>query len=112
MRSSPPAGELLTYCTLVGLVAFAAIATDLYLPAIPYMVAELGGSESEGQLTLSIFMVGLAVGQLIFGPLSDQFGRVRVVRIGTALFMFTSVLCALAQSMDQMWALRGLQGVA
>ena len=112
MKSSPPAGELLTYCTLVGLVAFAAIATDLYLPAIPYMVAELGGSESEGQLTLSIFMVGLAVGQLIFGPLSDQFGRVRVVRIGTALFMFTSVLCALAQSMDQMWALRGLQGVA
>ena len=74
------------------------------------MVAELGGSESEGQLTLSIFMVGLAVGQLAFGPLSDQFGRVRVVRIGTALFMFTSVLCALAQSMDQMWALRGLQG--
>ena len=60
------------------------------------MVAELDGSESEGQLTLSIFMVGLAVGQL-FGPLSDQFGRVRVVRIGT-LFMFTSVLCALAQA--------------
>lgn len=78
--------ELLTYLTLVGLVAYAAIATDLYLPAIPYMIADLEGSLSDGQLTLSIFMVGMAIGQLIFGPLSDQYGRLPVVRAGTLLF--------------------------
>ncbi|MGB0157048.1 MAG: MFS transporter, partial [Luminiphilus sp.] len=94
MTSLPRFGELLTYCTLVGLVAYAAIATDLYLPAIPYMISDLGGTEADGQLTLSIFMVGLAVGQLIFGPLSDHFGRLPVVRAGTVFFVVTSVLCA------------------
>ena len=82
---TPPTkrGEALTYLTLVGLVAYAAIATDLYLPAIPAMIRDLGATEADGQLTLSIFIVGLAVGQLIFGPLSDQFGRLPVVRAGT-----------------------------
>ena len=112
MKTPPPARELLTYTTLVGLVAYAAIATDLYLPAIPYMIADLAGTQADGQLTLSIFMVGLAVGQLVFGPLSDQFGRLPVVRIGTLCFLVTSVLCAVAQSMEMMWALRGLQGAA
>ena len=112
MSSSSKRPEVLTFLTLVGLVAYAAIATDLYLPAIPYMIADLGGSEADGQLTLSIFMAGLAVGQLIFGPLSDQFGRLPVVKAGTFLFLTTSVLCALAQDMGMMWAMRGLQGIA
>jgi MFS transporter, DHA1 family, multidrug resistance protein len=104
--------DLLTYLTLVGLVAYAAVATDLYLPAIPYMIKDLGGSESDGQLTLSIFMVGLAAGQLIFGPLSDQYGRLPIVRAGTLLFLVTSLLCALAQNMELMWVARGFQGIA
>jgi Bcr/CflA subfamily drug resistance transporter len=94
------------------LVAYAAIATDLYLPAIPAMIRDLGATEADGQLTLSIFMVGLAVGQLIFGPLSDQFGRLPVVRAGTFLFLTTSVLCAMARDMELMWLMRALQGVA
>ncbi len=111
---SPPSrsGETLTYITLVSLVAYAAIATDLYLPAIPYMIEDLGGTTSDGQLTLSVFMVGLAFGQLVFGPLSDRFGRVPVVRAGTALFLVTSVLCALAKDMGFMWTMRALQGAA
>ena len=112
MTNRRTTGELGTFVTLVGLVAFAAIATDLYLPAIPYIIADLGATESQGQLTLSVFMVGLAAGQLIFGPLSDQFGRLPVVRIGTALFLVTSILCALAWNMEMMWLMRGLQGVA
>ena len=105
-------GEALTFITLVGLVAYAAIATDLYLPAIPAIVTDLGATESEGQLTLSVFMVGLAIGQLIFGPLSDQFGRLPVVRIGTLLFLVASVLCALVRQMELMWLTRTLQGIA
>ena len=104
--------DALTFCTLVGLVAYAAIATDLYLPAIPLIIQDLGGSEAEGQLTLSVFMIGLASGQLIFGPLSDQYGRLPVVRAGTMLFLITSALCAIASNMESMWLMRGLQGVA
>lgn len=104
--------EILTFCTLVGLVAYAAIATDLYLPALPYIIADLGGTESEGQLTLSVFMIGLAIGQLVFGPLSDQFGRLPVVRAGTLLFLLTSVLCSIVREMELMWLMRGLQGIA
>ncbi len=112
MKPPPQAGELLTYTTLVGLVAYAAIGTDLYLPAIPYMIADLAGNQADGQLTLSVFMIGLALGQLVFGPLSDHFGRLPVVRTGTLCFLVTSVLCAVAQSMEMMWAFRGLQGAA
>ena len=112
MTPRPWLGELLTYCTLVGLVAYAAIATDLYLPAIPYMINDLGGTESDGQLTLSIFMVGLAIGQLIFGPLSDHFGRLPVVRAGTVFFVVTSVLCAIASDCSwwASWATRAGSG--
>ena len=112
MTSPPRSGEALTYITLVSLVAYAAIATDLYLPAIPYMIMDLGGTISDGQLTLSVFMLGLALGQLVFGPLSDRFGRIPVVRAGTLLFLVTSILCALANDMGFMWAMRGLQGMA
>ena len=112
MTSPSRSGETLTYITLVSLVAYAAIATDLYLPAIPNMIVDLGGTTSDGQLTLSVFMVGLALGQLVFGPLSDHFGRIPVVRAGTLLFLVTSVLCALAANFGVMWAMRGLQGMA
>jgi DHA1 family bicyclomycin/chloramphenicol resistance-like MFS transporter len=51
------------------------------------MTAELGSTISQSQLTLSLFMLGVACGQVIFGPLSDQFGRLPVIRIGTLTFV-------------------------
>ena len=104
--------ERIAFATLVGLVAYAAVATDLYLPAIPAIIGEFGRSEADGQLTLSLFMVGIAVGQLIFGPLSDYYGRLPVVLAGTVLFMGTSIACALSPSMEFMWAARLAQGLA
>lgn len=104
--------ERIAYATLVGLVAYAAIATDLYLPAIPAMVSSFGVSESDGQLTLSLFMFGFAGGQLFFGPLSDYYGRIPVVTAGTVFFLITSVACTLAFSMEFMWLARFLQGTA
>lgn len=104
--------ERIAYATLVGLVAYAAVATDLYLPAIPAIVEEFGATEADGQLTLSTFMLGMAFGQLVFGPLSDFFGRIPVVVAGTLLFIATSVACALATSMEFMWLSRLAQGLA
>ena len=104
--------ERATYATLVGMVAYAAIATDLYLPAIPAMIQAFDATEAQGQLTLSIFMLGMAAGQLIFGPLSDYYGRIPVITAGTALFVATSVGCALASNMEVMWLARLAQGLA
>lgn len=104
--------EKFTYATLVGLVAYSAIATDLYLPALPDMTADFGVDHAAGQLSLSTFMIGIAFGQLIFGPLSDQYGRLPVVRLGTLLFLATSIACALASSMEFMWLARAAQGFA
>ncbi len=104
--------ERIAYATLVGLVAYAAVATDLYLPALPAIVAEFGATEAEGQITLSLFMIGMAAGQLIFGPLSDYYGRLPVVVVGTLLFIATSVACALTTTMELMWLARLLQGLA
>ncbi|EED35712.1 permease, major facilitator superfamily [Luminiphilus syltensis NOR5-1B] len=102
--------ERVASVTLVALVAYSAIATDLYLPAIPDMAAEFGTDAGAGQFTLSIFMIGIAVGQLLFGPLSDYFGRLPVATAGTVLFLVTSIACGLAQSIEMMWLSRGLQG--
>lgn len=104
--------EKLTYATLVGLVAYSAIATDMYLPALPDMTRDFAVDHAAGQLSLSTFMVGIAFGQLIFGPLSDQYGRVPVVRIGTLMFLGTSLACAAAWSMEMMWITRAAQGLA
>ena len=104
--------ERIAYATLVGLVAYAAVATDLYLPALPAIVDEFNVSEAQGQLTLSLFMLGMAVGQLFFGPLSDFYGRLPVVTVGTVFFIATSVACAAAPSMEFMWVTRLIQGLA
>ena len=104
--------DIITFATLTGLLAFVPISTDLYLPAIPMMTAELGSTISQSQLTLSLFMLGVAFGQVIFGPLSDQFGRLPVIRIGTLTFVAFSLLSSLAWNIEYMWLARVAQGAA
>ena len=70
---------------LAMLAAVAPVATDLYLPGFPAMGDELGASASEVQLTLTTFLVGLAVGQLVMGPLSDRYGRRPPLVVSTAV---------------------------
>ena len=65
------------------LTAVAPLSIDMYLPAFPKMAAEFGTSASAIQLTLTTFMVGLALGQLFIGPLSDRFGRRPLMLAGT-----------------------------
>ncbi len=98
--------------TLVALVGFSAISTDLYLSGIPGLIADLGVGHAEGQLTLSLFLVGFAFGQLVFGPLSDYYGRKPVVARGLMLYALASVGCALAPSIGALLGARVLQGFA
>jgi DHA1 family bicyclomycin/chloramphenicol resistance-like MFS transporter len=96
---------------LTALVAFGPVSTDLYLPSLPAMVDAFGTSVSRAQLTLSMFMVGFAVGMLIYGPLSDRFGRRPVLLGGVLIYVAASVACLMAESIDALVAARFFQAV-
>lgn len=96
---------------LTGLIAVGAFSTDLYLPALPSMTRELGGDTSDGQLTLSLFIAGMAAGQLFYGPFSDHFGRKKALYIGMAIFVVASLACAFVSTIEQLWGARLIQGL-
>jgi len=94
---------------LTALVAFGAVSTDLYLPSLPAIVTEFNTSVAEVQLTLSLFMVGFAFAQLVYGPLSDRFGRRPVLLGGLALYALASFACAFADSITSLQLGRFIQ---
>jgi DHA1 family bicyclomycin/chloramphenicol resistance-like MFS transporter len=85
---------------------------DMYLPALPRIAGEFHAGASRAQLTLTACLVGLAVGQLLTGPLSDRWGRRRPALAGLGLYAVFSLLCALAPSAEALSAARLAQGVA
>jgi DHA1 family bicyclomycin/chloramphenicol resistance-like MFS transporter len=89
--------------TLVGMVAMTAVSTDLYLSGIPLIVAEFNATQADGQLTLGIFMIGISLGQLIYGPLSDYYGRKPVLYVGLIAYIVASLGCAMALSIQALW---------
>ncbi|UJB45976.1 multidrug effflux MFS transporter [Streptomyces sp. A1-5] len=95
---------------LVLLAFVTPLATDMYLPAFPDMTGALGTDASGVQLTLTSFLIGMGVGQLILGPLSDRFGRRKPILIGTAACVVATALCALTPSLGWLVALRFVQG--
>ncbi len=97
--------------TLALLSATAPFATDMYLPVMPEIVAELGTTRSMVQLTISGFFIGMGVGQLVMGPLSDAIGRKRLLIAGAALALAASVLAAMAPTATVLVAARVLQGL-
>lgn len=96
---------------LGALVALGPLTIDMYLPALPGIADELGVSSSVAQLTLTGTLAGLALGQLIVGPLSDSLGRRRPLIAGIVLHMLASLLCVLAPNITVLGVARGLQGV-
>ncbi|WP_228000081.1 multidrug effflux MFS transporter [Mycolicibacterium sp. P1-5] len=96
---------------LGALVALGPLTIDMYLPALPRIADELGVSSSVAQLTLTGTLAGLALGQLIIGPLSDSLGRRRPLMAGIALHMLASVLCLFAPDIAVLSLARGLQGM-
>ncbi|MCC7461645.1 MAG: multidrug effflux MFS transporter [Gammaproteobacteria bacterium] len=97
---------------LLGLLAgLGPLAIDLYLPAFPTLAAELHASPAQVQLSMVSFFLALAFGQLPYGALADRYGRRAPLFGGLALFMLTSIACALAPSIHWLIALRFLQGL-
>ncbi|EGD54404.1 multidrug effflux MFS transporter [Gordonia neofelifaecis] len=97
--------------SLALLSAIAPLATDMYLPGLPRVVDDLHTSPSSVQLTLTTFMLGLAAGQLLVGPLSDGLGRRRPLLVGTVLLTLAGLGCALAPSIAVLVVVRFLQGL-
>ncbi|MFE7508071.1 multidrug effflux MFS transporter [Promicromonospora sp. NPDC057488] len=97
---------------LLLLTVFGPISMDLYLPALPALTAELDAVTSVAQLTVTACLVGLAVGQLVAGPLSDRFGRRRVLLVGVVAYVVTSALCAASPTVELLVVARLVQGLA
>lgn len=103
-------GRLLV--VLAGLSGAAPLATDMYVPALPELARSLGTDTSGAQMSLTGFLVGVIVGQLVLGPLSDGSGRRPVLLSGALGFAVLSVVCALAPTVAVLDAARFGQGVA
>jgi DHA1 family bicyclomycin/chloramphenicol resistance-like MFS transporter len=102
-----PLTALLALFTAIG-----PLSIDLYIPALPDIANTLAASDAEVQLTISIYIVGFAVGQLVYGPLSDRYGRRPMMIAALALFCVAALLCAAAPSIDALLAARFVHGFA
>ena len=108
INASGMSGAVIAVLALLSAVA--PLATDMYLPSFPEMASEFSTTASAVQLTLTAFMFGLAVGQLVIGPLSDRVGRRPLMLAGTFVFVLASAACALAPSIEILTLSRLAQG--
>lgn len=94
------------------LTAFGPFVTDMYLPSLPAMADDFETTSSMVQLGLTTSMIGLAVGQVFFGPLSDKYGRRPPLLIAMCLFVVSTILCLISPTIEWFVAFRLLQGIA
>ncbi|MEU7228070.1 multidrug effflux MFS transporter [Streptomyces chrestomyceticus] len=112
-NAAPPrTGTGLLIMVLGGLSAVSPFAIDMYAPGFPEIVTSFGTSKTAVQLSLTACLAGLAVGQIVLGPVSDATGRRRLLLAGSGLFSALSLVCAAAPSIAVFDAARLLQGVA
>jgi DHA1 family bicyclomycin/chloramphenicol resistance-like MFS transporter len=97
---------------LAMLTALGPLSMDMYLPSLPDIAHVLGAPVARTQLTISSYLIGFAVGQMIYGPLSDRYGRRPVLLAAVALYLASTLACAAAQSVDLLIAARLLQGIS
>jgi len=98
---------------ILGLLAMLMpLSIDMYLPALPQIAREFSVSSGSVQMTLNIYILGFALGQLVYGPLADSFGRKPIITIGTLIFAVAAAACALSQSVEQLIHMRLLHGLS
>ena len=106
-------GQRETVALLAGLMALNAFAIDAMIPALPAIGAELGvADENRRQLVVIVYMLGFGLGQVMWGPLSDRFGRKPILGIGVALYAGFALLCGVASSFELLLAGRMAMGAS
>ncbi len=108
MKPLYPASALFTIY-LATAVALGPLSTDMYLPTFPDLAKHFSASPADVQLTLSIFTFGIGACQLIYGPLTDRFGRRPVLILGLGIFVLSSFACAFSQTIEQLTFFRFMQ---
>ncbi|MDO6496593.1 purine nucleoside transporter PunC [Photobacterium sanguinicancri] len=104
-----PSNLTLVWFACLSMLGF--LATDMYLPAFEVIRTDFETSQSLIGLTLSVFLLGMALGQLVYGPLSDRIGRIKVLLGGMTLFSIASALCAMAPNVEILLFTRFLQAL-
>ncbi|MEV0218228.1 multidrug effflux MFS transporter [Streptomyces sp. NPDC050704] len=116
-RAAAPSGArrsvgLLVTLILGGLTAVPPLSMDMYLPALPAVTDSLHASAATVQLTLTACLAGMALGQLVVGPMSDKWGRRRPLLAGLLVYIVATAVCAFAPTIELLVVFRLLQGLA
>ena len=101
----------LPYAILVAISAVGPLALNMFMPSIPGLQATFGASTGAVQLTLTVYLAAMALCQLLYGPLSDRYGRRPVLLAGMVLFVAASIACALATSIEMLIICRLFQAL-
>jgi len=96
---------------LAALTAFGPLTTDMYLPSLPQIAHFFGASTARVQLTISSYLIGFAIGQIVYGPFSDRHGRKPVMLAAVALYCVATIGCALSTSIDMLIVARVFQAI-
>jgi len=107
--SAPTIGFTVLACLLS---MFPPVTGDIYLPALPQLTADLGGTVAQGQHTLAGYFLGLGMGQLLYGPVADRLGRRPVMLFGSILYVAATIGCFVVGTIEQMIVMRFMQAVA
>jgi DHA1 family bicyclomycin/chloramphenicol resistance-like MFS transporter len=108
-KNMPPHLVVLILALLLGMQA---VSTDMYLPALPAITSDLSAGMGQAQLTLSAMLLAFGLSQLVWGPLSDRFGRRPILLWGIGAYVLASMACVLAPGIGWLIAARILQGIA
>lgn len=106
-----PLHPALFVALVTAMVAINPVSMDLYLPSMPEMARVFGAAPGEVQLTLSVYTLSFALAQLVYGPLSDRFGRRPVALVGLSIYVVASLACAFAASIGMLIGLRVAQAL-
>ncbi len=112
LEAAPPPSRRRIVLVLGALIALGPATIDMYLPALPTLGEDLSATPAQVQLTLTGTLVGLGLGQLVLGPVSDAVGRRLPVLVGTAVHVLASLLCTVAPTVAVLGGLRLVQGLS
>lgn len=102
---------MLLVVILASLTAYAPLSIDMYLPAFPRIAETFGVEVTAVEVSLATFFIGLAFGQLLYGSITDRFGRKRPLYVGLVVYFVTSLLCSLAPNVESLIVLRFFQAL-